>query len=159
MLSLVYRIEKEGEWETVFLSGRINEDAAIPLNGLLDKIGSKCKLNFKDVIEINSLGVRVWIHFIRIFEKTRSVILEECTPEVINQINMIPNFKGKSSINSLYARYICGKCGNNHLELFAAGKNMPKNSTHLNLPILECSQCGSKMEMEDFEEEFFACLQ
>ena len=157
-MALVYRIVKQVNTDRVFLNGQINEDAGGPLNDLLEKIGPNCTINLKEINNINSLGVRTWVQFMRKFELTRSVILEECTPEVIDQINIIPNFKGKSIIQSLYGRYLCEKCGREKLQLFKLGENMPKRPKVEKFAEQKCPQCGSKMELEELEDEFFACI-
>ena len=157
-MAIVYRITKNEDSDLVFLKGNLDEDAGLPLNDLLEKIGPKCVINLKEIMKINSLGVRLWVRFMRNFEANRSVTLEECTPEVIIQINMIPNFKGKSVINSLYARYQCSHCGNEKLQLFTLGVNMPKKGGPYSIEEPTCPKCGAKMEMEEFEDEFFACL-
>jgi hypothetical protein len=157
-MAVVYRITKQDDGERVFLNGKINEDAGGPLNDLLEKIGAKCILNLRDIDEVNSLGVRLWVNFMREFETKRTVILEECPPEVIRHINIIPNFKGKSTIRSLYARYICDHCGNKKLELFKLGEKMPKKLGQEFFLNVTCQSCGQKMEMEELENEFFACV-
>lgn len=157
-MTLVYRMTKQGDTDTVYLSGHINEDAEAQLIELLDKVGPKCVLNLKDIAGVNSLGVRAWIHFIRNFENNRTVIFEECTPELVYQMNMIPNFKGNSTIRSLYARYICENCSHQQLQLFKFEKNMPKTSQEISIPEITCPQCSNRMEMEEFEDEFFSCL-
>ena len=157
-MAILYRISTHDDVDMIFLNGKINEDAGGPLNDLLEKIGPKCTINLKEINEINSLGVRLWVNFMRKFEQTRSVILEECTPEIIKQINMIPNFKGKSTIHSLYARFICDNCGSKKLELFKTGENMPKKQEAVHLHEVKCPSCSKKMEMEEVEDEFFACI-
>ena len=151
-MALVYRIVKNDESETVFFNGVINEDAELPLGELLEKMGTNCILNLKEIHGINSLGVRAWIHFMRHLEVNRSVVLEECTPEIINQINMIPNFKGNSIINSLYARYICDNCEHQQLQFYKAQELTGVKA----LKDVLCEKCGTKMEMEDIEEDFLA---
>ena len=101
-MALAVRILNEGDWEKIFLSGKIDEDGEVTLGELKDKVTGKCIFNFKEVTGINSCGVRAWINFMREVEKKgSSVIFEECTPDVISQINMIPNFKSKATIRCI----------------------------------------------------------
>lgn len=157
-MAILYRIKNYDDFDMIFLNGKINEDAGGPLNDLLEKIGPTCTINLKDINEINSLGVRLWVNFMRKFEQTRTVTLEECTPEFIKQINMIPNFKGKSAIKSLFVRYVCEHCRGKRLYLFKIEENMPKRSEAVHLPSIACPRCDHLMEMEEVEEEYFACI-
>ena len=157
-MTLLYRVQKQNDFETVFFNGSLTEDAEIPLQDLLAKIEAvSCILNMKDVIQINSLGTRAWIHFIRKLEKNRTVVLEECTPAIVNQINITPSFRGKSTIASLYAPYVCPNCNHEHLRLIKFGPEVPKTVVALLSP-LSCPNCGTRMEMDELEEEYFACL-
>ena len=87
----------------------------------------------------------------------RDIIFEECTSEIIMQINMIPSFKGKASITSLYAGYVCDECGHEDNILFVNGKNLP-DDPDAELDAVMCSECGAEMELEEMAEEFFAFL-
>lgn len=157
-MSLNYRIEVKDGWEVVHLTGRINEDAEVSLAELKAKLAKQCIINLKEIEAINSLGVRAWINFMRDLEKGREIVFEECTPEVVSQINMIPNFKGKSHIRSVYASYLCENCGEQKLELLTEGKNLPKVADE-GLPPVNCPKCKEVMEMEELEDEFFAWLE
>lgn len=157
-MALNYRIVKNDQWETIFFSGQINEDAEVPLAELNEKVGDHCVFNLKDIEAINSLGVRAWINFLRNFEQKRHLVFEECPPEVVNQINMIPNFKGKAKIRSLYAGYICENCGATKMELFKEGENLPRKPGEEPLPEIKCANCGTTMELEELEDEYFGWI-
>ncbi|MFK7824936.1 MAG: hypothetical protein AB8G05_12310 [Oligoflexales bacterium] len=156
-MDLTYRIEIDQDHDIISFNGHINEDAEIALAGLKDQINRNCVFNLKEIKSINSCGVRAWINFIREADKNRTIIFEECPPEVVSQINMIPNFKGNSKIKSVYSSYICESCDFQKLELFQEGNNLPK-STDEKLPIVHCPKCNDVMEMEELEEEFFGWL-
>lgn len=156
-MDLTYRIESKGDWDIIHFTGDINEDAEVTLAGIREKISAQCVLNLKEVKSINSCGVRAWINFIREAEKNRKLIFEECTPEVVSQINMIPNFKGTAHIKSVYASYTCESCDFQKLELFEEGKNLPKSHDE-DIPDINCPQCNEVMEMEELEDEFFGWL-
>lgn len=151
------QISKNGDSEKLTLVGDINEDADIYFPTLLTALGKNVIVNFKDVSSINSCGVRAWITFLREFEAGRSVTFEECTPDIISQINMIPNFRGKSVVYSVYAGYTCQNCGNAQLHLFTAGQNMPA-SADAGAGAVACVKCSKPTEMDELEEEFFAWL-
>ena len=148
--------QKDGA-DLVRYIGPINEEAEVHLAQLLPKLGKKCIFNLSQVAYVNSCGVRSWINFVREADKDREIIFEECTSEIVMQINMIPSFKGKARIKSVYASFACEKCNSEANVLFEAGKNMPE-SADFELAEQKCKKCGSAMEMEELEDEFFGFL-
>jgi hypothetical protein len=157
-MAITVQIDKKGDWDHVRYVGPINEDAEVHLSGVPDQLGKNIIFNFRHVEYVNSCGVRAWINFLREVEKgNRQIIFEECTPEIVGQINMIPNFKSKAHVKSVYASYACDNCGHQQWTLFEEGRNLPQSSnTTLNPP--NCEKCKSQMEMEELEDEFFAWL-
>jgi hypothetical protein len=151
------QISKQGDWEKLSLFGEINEDADVYFPKLLPALGKNIIVNFKSISSVNSCGVRAWITFMRELEKGRSVVFEECTPDIISQINMIPNFRGKATIQSVYGSYTCPNCGNSNLHLFTKDVNLPRSAGD-GAGDVPCAKCGKPSEMDELEEEFFAWI-
>ena len=150
--------EKDG-WDLVEYHGPIDAEAEIYLDQLHEKLGNKIRFNFKNINFVNSCGVRSWINFMRELEKTpREIEFENCTSEIVMQINMIPSFKGKAKIKSVFGTYICDECGHEKTMLFEEGKDLPSSGNLDNLPEVSCENCSSEMELEEMEEEYFAFL-
>ena len=102
-MELSYEIKKVSKEETLLLSGSLDEDSEVILPNLLSKLSKKvCVINFRNIQTVNSCGVRAWINFLRELELKASVYFEECPPEVVSQINMIP-----SSLESRSLIYLC----------------------------------------------------
>lgn len=156
-MSLSYHISHSDNIDTVYFSGPIDEDSEVLLSELPDKVGAKCVFNFKAVTAINSLGVRAWINFLRRFEQEREIFFAECPPELVSQINMIPNFRGSATIVSVYAGYVCDNCDHQMLKLFRSETELAAVLTD-GVPEVVCPNCGKRMEMEELEEEFFAWI-
>ena len=156
-MTITMQIEKKGDWEHLRYIGPINEDSEVHLAPLVQQLGPNVIVNFRQVEYVNSCGVRSWINFLRDMEKGRKVIFEECTPEIVNQVNMIPNFKGSAHIKSVYGSYACDNCDHHQWQLFEEGRNLPANLSE-GLPEVKCEKCKSEMEMEELEDEFFAWL-
>ena len=95
------QIGKKGDWDHVVYAGPINEDTEVHLARVAAQLGKNVIFNFRQVEYVNSCGVRSWINFLRDIQEGREVIFEECTPEIVSQINMIPNFRGKAHIKSV----------------------------------------------------------
>lgn len=156
-MTLVYQFEAAGDWQRCYFAGVINEDSETTLAGLVAQVPQKVVFNFRRVESINSCGVRAWISFIRQISAGREVAFEECTPEIVSQINMIPNFRANSRVLSVYGSYTCGQCNHHRNELFQEGRNLPTEVGTALQPVM-CEKCGAAMEMDEIEEEFFAWL-
>jgi len=152
------QIGKKDDWDHVTYIGPINEDSELHLNQIESQLGKNVIINFRQVEYVNSCGVRSWINFLRGIQESREIIFEECTPEIVSQINMIPNFKGKAHIKSVYASFSCDECENQHWELYEEGRNLP-SSPDESVAEKACPKCGSEMEMEELEDEFFAWIE
>lgn len=156
-MMLTVQVTHQADSDNVQLSGPINEESEVHLKNLLTQAGKNVTINFAQVTNVNSCGVRSWINFIRDFQKERSVAFEECTPEIINQINMIPNFKGAAVINSAFGDYTCPKCSSRQHVLLKKGENLPQ--TVGSAPTITCAKCPSTMELDELEEEYFAFVE
>ena len=157
-MAITLQVSRNGDWEKLNYIGPINEDSEVHLPKLLQTLGPKVIVNFKQVENVNSCGVRAWITFMRDLEKGRSLVFEECTPEIVSQINMIPNFKGKAVVQSVYGGYSCPKCGHQQLHLFEKGKNLPANAGGA-VEEVKCVKCASVSELDEIEEEYFAWVE
>ena len=135
--------------------GPIDAEAEVHLTQLLPKLGDKVTFNFQQVETVNSCGVRSWINFMRELQQAgRDIIFEECTSEIIMQINMIPSSKEKRLLPPCTRVY--DECGHEDNILFVNGKNLP-DDPDAELDAVMCSECGAEMELEEMAEEFF-CL-
>ena len=150
------QIENRDGREFVAFAGPINEDAELPLAQLPKKLGANVTFNFRRVTLINSCGVRAWINFMRAVGQA-NIVFEECTPDIIGQINMIPNFRGRAAIRSVHAPYVCESCNTQKWHLFEAGKNLPRNASDA-IESVACDKCSQQMVMEEIEEEFFSWI-
>lgn len=155
-MELTFKIEKSDQVDHVFLSGQISEEAEATLSTLQSQLTGDIVFNFGGVKMINSCGVRAWINFLRATSPEKNIVFEECTPEIVGQINMIPNFLGNGEIKSVYADYACESCEHTEWRLFEKGKNLPTSEDDISVENLKCPKCGEEMEMEELEDEFFA---
>ncbi len=155
---MTYTIERKGEWDIVRLDGHISEASEFHFNEILSHIGSKCVLNLRGAVSINSSGIRSWINFIESASNSREVVLEELMPAMTAHLNVIPIFAGKAKVKSVYGHFVCGECKNKQLKLFEKGRNLP-TPPNFTVETTKCSKCGNKMEMEDFEEEYFSWVE
>ena len=150
-------VQRDG-WDLIGYEGPIDAEAEVHLLQLLPKLGNHVVFNFRNTKTVNSCGVRSWINFMRELQKTpRQIVFQECTGDIVMQINMIPSFKGTATIQSVYGAYVCDACGHEDNVLFEAGKTLP-TSPDVELPAKPCPECGASMELAEMEEEYFAFL-
>src|SRR4030095_8658657 len=72
-------------------------------------------LDLGGVKKISSFGIREWVDFVTTAGKhARSLILIECTPKVVDQLNMVANFTGGGRVFSFYAPFRCDYCDTEH---------------------------------------------
>jgi len=154
---LNYTIATESDGTVVvYLEGAINEDAELDLQKLREDLSSasRAAFHFAKVKSINSLGVRAWVSFLRAVESKLVTIFRECTNDVIMQLNMIPSFQGKATIESFYTHYICDSCGHRETTLLHTQSVSPSA-----LPsTMVCPKCSETMETEELEDEYFIFL-
>ena len=141
----------EGDGTKVYLSGPIDERAGQALSGLDKKLGRKLTFNFKDVEYINSLGVRSWVNFLRHVQEGRMIFFEDCTPDIVMQLNMTSVFKGSAKVLSILGEYTCPDCGNEEVKRFDLEYI---ESLEQDLVSQKCSACGANLYLDEDEETY-----
>src|SRR5262245_58478925 len=72
-------------------------------------------LDLGGVKKISSFGIREWVDFATTAARVaRSLVLIECTPKVVDQLNMVANFAGGGRVFSFYAPFRCDYCNAEH---------------------------------------------
>jgi hypothetical protein len=150
---ITWQIKKEGETTQVRLAGSVDEEA--DFKGLVTQLTAslRIRLDVGGVGRINSCGVREWINFIRAMPSKSAVEIENCTPVLVSQLNMINNFVGSARVLSVQAPYVCPGCGKEESVVVdvTAGKTVA-------LAAVKCSSCQEEMEFDDLEDSYFAFL-
>lgn len=137
--------------------GPINEESEVHFSRVIEKLSKNVVINFRQVTYINSCGVRAWVNFMRELEKEHKVSYEECTSEIVLQMNMIPSFLGNSEVISVYASYECESCNLHEEKLLKRAIDLPIDGNY-DLIATTCPKCNQAMELEELEEEYFAFL-
>ena len=151
--NLTVQIKSDGDCALASLVGEITEDS--DFRPVLTTTGKQLVLNLEGVQRINSTGVREWINFINALGKNnRDVTLERCSVAIVQQLNMIANFRGQAKVTSLFAPYFCAACDTDRTRLLDLSQPLPDlNET------LPCSVCKEPMELDDLPESYLAFLQ
>ncbi len=114
-------------------------------------------VNFDKAENINSYGVRKMLYLAQSL-KGRKVSYEDCRPDLITQLNMIPALTSGIAISSFYIPLECDACDQEsdrritHQEAMAPGFLAKLNDT------FPCDRCSRKLKFMDDESLFFGFL-
>ncbi len=139
----------------VKLSGVIDEDNE--LQDLTDKIpAGTAVIDLGEVERINSCGVRDWVNWLGTLEDANSkVVLVECSPAIVAQINLVNNFTGNGAVKSFYVPYFCPECDEEKVLLSEAADMGPPPHEP---PTCRCDECDLVMDFDDMPDSYFAFL-
>lgn len=144
MNTLQWRVEQLPEHKRlVVLTGAITEDADLRAVAALDT-ADPLSLDLSGVDQINSCGVREWIHFVRALTDAQHTFeFVRCSPAIVRQLNTIANFRGGGQVKSVMLPYYCASCRNESLQALDldGGREIEEE--------LPCPKCGGTMEFDD----------
>src|SRR5262249_22597940 len=141
--TLSIKIDKAGQTIKAVLSGDITEDS--DFTSLASADASQLILDLSDIRRINSTGVREWIKFVNSISKAgRELVLEKCSVAIVQQLNMISNFRGNGQVRSILAPYYCESCDENRVHLIDLTNGTPTIE-----PNIDCPKCKSPMEFDE----------
>jgi len=148
-------IEQQDSISFVKLVGVIDEDNE--LTELTDKIdGGTIVIDLSEVERINSCGVRDWVNWLSTVEgKPSDVVLVECAPAIVAQINLVNNFTGNGIVKSFYVPYFCPECDQEKVLLC---ESLDIGGAPHEPPTCRCDECDLVMEFDDMADSYFAFL-
>ena len=155
-MSQKLNIERRDEANASILTvkGVIDEDA--DFKKAFADLKSKILIDMEAISFINSCGVREWVRAVQDFPKASEVQLLRCAPRIVEQANYVANFTGHGKIVSFFAPYYCPKCQKERAALLQTADF--KSGAPSQAPSQKCSSCGTKMDFDDLEEEYFSFL-
>ena len=107
-------------------------------------------LHLADIRRISSFGIREWVDFIAAATKvTNEIILVECAPKVVDQLNMVGNFIGQGRVYSFYVPYRCDYCDTEDRVLMQVDRDWDAIKS-MKPPERPCPSCG---DIEYFDED------
>jgi anti-anti-sigma regulatory factor len=108
------------------------------------------------VKKISSFGIREWVDFISTASKqVRSVVLIECAPKVVDQLNMVANFAGSGRVFSFYAPFKCDYCDSEHRVILQVDKDH-ETLKSMKLADRPCPACKEAMYFDEDGATFFS---
>ena len=131
----------------VYLKGIIDE--TVNINKIFENFKGHIQLDFSDVININSCGVREWCHYVNALEG--DIELVNCPSFIVEQASMIPEFLGKAKIKTFFADYYCENCNWEKIVLtsvteIASYLKPVQDSFVVEWPGVNCGKCDAQME-------------
>ena len=144
------------EPDTVVISGIIDEYA--DFSSLSQRAQQSLNVDLSQVTRMNSSGIRTWIQ--SIMRHKIELNLTNCSPVVVEQFSMIPEFIGKNGfVESFQAQFICGSCGTETQDTFQVGVDVFPGQNYSD-HVLEktCPSCGQSMDFDHNPEIYFSFL-
>jgi hypothetical protein len=157
-------IFREGRGTRMVVSGVIDESAK-----LADKVSAirlPLIVDLSGVLQINSLGVREWVTFVRAVAQVartegvpETITLVRCAICMVTQFNLVSGAAQHARIESVEAPYLCARCDHAESVLLVVGQHLHLGQKAVP-PIQTCSSCGTRsLEFDDYPESYFAFLE
>ena len=150
-------IEKfaDGPITLLKFSGTIDE--AFDGKKLANSVDSEALvLDLGGVKKISSFGIREWVDFITaVGVRAKQIVLIECSPKVVDQLNMVANFAGSGRVFSFYAPFRCDYCDSEHRVLLDVAKDFESIKTQ-KLAERPCPTCREAMYFDDDGSTYFS---
>ena len=144
----------EGEVTSLTLSGVIDE--RVDFAPHIEPVTGALRLDLRRIERINSVGVKNWVrYFSDLRKKGTELMLADCSPQIVEQINLVSNFSCGAKIESILAPFRCGSCGGEVLTSFTLTELKAMNGV---FPEPPCPKCQAKTAFDDIEEEYLSFL-
>ena len=140
----------------VRFSGKIDA-SGVEVNKLNQLVSGDCIFNLKKVEYVNSIGMKEWIGFMEDFSSGRKIIFEECSPSIINQINIIPEFTNYAKVTSFYSVFVCEECQFQMDHLFETSLGYTQIMEQSEKMV--CRTCGNTMELDEYPKSYYSFLE
>lgn len=147
---------QEGGLTRIVVSGVINEDSN--MEEVFGAVGPRTIIDLAGIERINSCGIREWVNALKEVDSGFSIEYHRCSIPLVEQFNMISNFAGQGVVKSLYAPYLCEECDEN-LDHLIEADSFPEDAGEFEPPEVSCPKCGSSMQFDDDEDEYFMILE
>lgn len=146
--------DSDGGFKLAKISGVIDDVA--DFDATLGAPPAALRIHCGDVKRINSVGVKKWVtYFQRAKDRHTKLEFVECSPVIVQQVNLFRNFVCGGAIRSIHMPYACPGCGNNFSQVYDC-EALKKNVS--SPPAAPCPKCGKPGEFDDLPEEYLLFL-
>lgn len=148
-------IQHRDDVSYVKLAGVIDEDNELAT--LVDRIPrGTAVIDLGEIERINSCGVRDWVNWLsRLEGQGTRLVLVECSPAIVAQINLVNNFTGNGVVKSFFVPYFCPECDEEKVLLVETSEMGPPPHEP---PMCRCDECDLVMDFDDMPDSYFAFL-
>lgn len=148
-------IQHRDDVSYIKLAGVIDEDNE--LANIVERVPrGTAVIDLGEIERINSCGVRDWVNWLSRLESQGSrVVLVECSPAIVAQINLVNNFTGTGVVKSFFVPYFCPECDEEKVLLVETADMGPPPHEP---PMCRCDECDLVMDFDDMPDSYFAFL-
>jgi len=115
-------------------------------------------LDLGGVKKISSFGIREWVDFVTTAVKqVKNMVLIECAPKVVDQLNMVANFAGGGRVFSFYAPFRCDYCDSEQRVLLEVSKDWEAIKS-MKLADRPCPSCKDSMYFDEDGSTYFSFI-
>ncbi|HUS30758.1 MAG TPA: hypothetical protein VMZ53_19745 [Kofleriaceae bacterium] len=115
-------------------------------------------LDLGGVKKISSFGIREWVDFASTAVKqVKQMVLIECAPKVVDQLNMVANFHGGGRVFSFYAPFRCDYCDSEQRVLLEVSKDWEAIKS-MKLADRPCPSCKDSMYFDEDGSTYFSFI-
>jgi anti-anti-sigma regulatory factor len=113
-------------------------------------------LDLAEIRKISSFGIREWVDFVKhVASSVDDIVLIECAPKVVDQLNMVGNFAGKGRVFSFYAPFRCDYCDNDARVLYQVDRDWDVIKS-MKPPERACDKCGEPQYFDEDPTTYFS---
>jgi anti-anti-sigma regulatory factor len=146
------RVSRRNDGVRLALVGALDEHSG--LKDLPSKVDSQVVyLDLGGVERINSCGVRDWMVMIRAMSDHARVVLSNCSPAIVAQLNFVSRFAGDATVESILLPYVCPSC---EVEKNVAVSAMEFSVPGFEPPSCDCDDCELPMVFDDVPQSYLA---
>lgn len=146
------RVSQRADGVGLALVGALDEHSG--LKELPSKVdGQVVYLDLAGVERINSCGVRDWMQMIDAMSGCARVVLINCSPAIVAQLNFVARFAGNATVDSILLPYVCPFCETEKkISVAAAEFSIPDFEP----PECRCEDCDTSMTFDDLPQSYLA---
>lgn len=146
--------KNNGSGQILELSGEVDE--SLDLAKIIGTPPADLTLNCRGITRANSTGIGLWIRYFqgpgRAIQKFKLV---ECSPVIVEAINMISNFHAHAVVESIFVPFVCGACSTEYLDLHPTTE---LKKFYPDPPASKCPKCKAPGTIDDSPMEYLAFL-
>lgn len=153
----------ESDTTTFRLQGALDEDTnfSVVLEFLksLQHIPEQIRFELGKVRAMNSCGVREWLLFMERLGPTTRLSFASLSEALVEQANIISGLlgRGHTTIESFQAPFHCPQCSKGYWMLLKPAQ-VGFGPAGPELPAVSCPRCGTKLQFDSLEQEYFEFL-